>query len=90
MGFSVHFISDIEMQCLRNQSQIKACLTCTIWKPVRVSGIFASVDVSSLRCQLHDLRERTFTHLTGGSYFYKVDISWLQLLQQGHRMTPYK
>lgn len=65
-------------------------LTCCIRDPVRVPGVLAAVSDSTLRCQLHGVRERSVTDLVGGRDFHQVDIPRLQLLQQGHRMGSCK
>lgn len=65
-------------------------LTCCMWEAVRVPGVLAAVGVSTLQCQLHNVRERPITELVGGRDFHQVDIPRLQLLQQGHCVASCK
>lgn len=53
-------------------------------------GVLAAVGVSSPQCQLHHVREGPVANLIGGSDLHQVDVPWLQLLQQGHRMASCK
>lgn len=65
--------------------------TCCIRDPVRMPGVLAAVvGASTLRRQLHGVGERSVADLVGGRDFHQVDAPGLQLLQQGHRMGPWK
>lgn len=55
-----------------------------------VSGVLATVGVSPLGCQFHDLREGAVTHLVSSRDFHQVDAPGLQLLQESHRMGPWR
>lgn len=55
-----------------------------------VSGVLAAVAVSPLGCQFHDGRERTVTDPVSSRDFHQVDAPRLQLLQESHRMGPWR
>lgn len=60
--------------------------TCCIW--TGVSGVLATVAVSTLGRQFHHLRERAVADLVGGGDFHHVDAPGLQLFQESHRVGP--
>lgn len=55
-------------------------ITCCVWKAVRVPGVLAAVGISTLQCQLHNVREWPITNLVGGRYLQQIEIPGLQLL----------